>query len=231
MNDAISVKRISSPIGELILGVGRGGCRLIEFADRSDARRSLAGRPYNLRVSDADHALLRRVESELAAFFAGSTGASRAPAVPLDLRGTSFQVAVWQALLRIPHGETRSYGEIADAVGNPAAVRGGRQRSRPQPGLLAGAVPPGRTDRGRFGRLWRGAVAQAVPARTGGSPGIQPGGLIIDALFDRYAMISRMKHQNFNSSRLREAVRRGRRHAQAMRRGLRWRPHRCAGTT
>ena len=60
MSDGISIKRISSPIGELILGVGRGGCRLIEFADRSDARRSLAGRPCNLRVSDADRALLRR---------------------------------------------------------------------------------------------------------------------------------------------------------------------------
>ena len=120
MSDGISIKRISSPIGELVLGIGRGGCRLIEFADRSDARRSLAGRPYNLRVSDADHALFRRVESELAAYFAGSAGA---PTISMDLRGTEFQVAVWKALLDIPHGETRTYAEIADAVGKPAAVR------------------------------------------------------------------------------------------------------------
>ena len=123
MNDSISVKRISSPIGELILGIGRGGCRLIEFADRSDARRSLAALPYNLRVSGADQALFRQVESELAAYFAGSASASGAPGIPLDLRGTAFQVAVWQALLGIPHGETRTYAEIAGAVGNPAAVR------------------------------------------------------------------------------------------------------------
>ena len=123
MNDAISIKRISSPVGELILGVGEGGCRLIEFADRSDARRSLAGLPYNLRVSDADHALFRRVESELAAFFAGANSGPGAPAIPLDLRGTSFQVAVWNALQDIPRGETRTYAEIAGAVGNPAAVR------------------------------------------------------------------------------------------------------------
>ena len=120
MNDSVSVKRISSPIGELILGVGQGGCRLIEFADRSDARRSLAALPYNLRVSDADQALFKQVESELTAYFAGSAGA---PAIPLDLRGTAFQVAVWQALLGIPHGETRTYAEIADSVGRPAAVR------------------------------------------------------------------------------------------------------------
>ena len=123
MNDGISIKRVSSPIGELILGVGQGGCRLIEFADRSDARRSLAGRPYNLRVSDADHALLTRVERELAAYFAGSASASCTRAFPLDLRGTSFQVAVWKALLDIPHGETRTYAEIAVTVRKPAAVR------------------------------------------------------------------------------------------------------------
>lgn len=43
--------------------------------------------------------------------------------LPLDLRGTAFQTSVWQALTRIPYGETRSYSEIAGAVGSPAAVR------------------------------------------------------------------------------------------------------------
>ena len=42
---------------------------------------------------------------------------------PLDLHGTAFQVNVWQELLRIPYGETRSYLEIAKAIGRPAAVR------------------------------------------------------------------------------------------------------------
>jgi O-6-methylguanine DNA methyltransferase len=41
----------------------------------------------------------------------------------LDLHGTSFQIAVWKELLRIPYGETRSYLEIAQAIGRPAAVR------------------------------------------------------------------------------------------------------------
>jgi len=43
--------------------------------------------------------------------------------LPLDLRGTPFQTAVWQALLEIPYGETRSYAEIAKRVGQPNAVR------------------------------------------------------------------------------------------------------------
>ena len=43
--------------------------------------------------------------------------------VTLDLRGTPFQLACWNALLAIPYGETRSYGEVARAIGAPKAVR------------------------------------------------------------------------------------------------------------
>lgn len=43
--------------------------------------------------------------------------------VPLDLRGTPFQLRVWHALLEIPYGATRSYADVARAIGSPAAVR------------------------------------------------------------------------------------------------------------
>lgn len=43
--------------------------------------------------------------------------------ISCDLRGTPFQTAVWQALTQIPHGQTRSYADIAMAVGRPAALR------------------------------------------------------------------------------------------------------------
>jgi len=43
--------------------------------------------------------------------------------LPLDVRGTAFQIRVWEALMKIPYGETRSYGEIARAVGKPGAAR------------------------------------------------------------------------------------------------------------
>ncbi len=42
---------------------------------------------------------------------------------PLDIRGTPFQLSVWRELLRIPYGETRSYSEVAAAVGRPSAMR------------------------------------------------------------------------------------------------------------
>jgi methylated-DNA-[protein]-cysteine S-methyltransferase len=50
-------------------------------------------------------------------------GARQAFSLPLDMRGTAFQTSVWQALTQIPYGETRSYSDIAHAVGSPAAVR------------------------------------------------------------------------------------------------------------
>ncbi len=47
----------------------------------------------------------------------------RDAALPLDVRGTAFQEAVWQALKTIPAGETRSYAELAALAGRPGAVR------------------------------------------------------------------------------------------------------------
>ena len=52
-----------------------------------------------------------------------SQGRRREFAVPLDLQGTAFQQSVWQALLAVPYGETRTYGEIAAQVGRPTAAR------------------------------------------------------------------------------------------------------------
>jgi methylated-DNA-[protein]-cysteine S-methyltransferase len=60
------------------------------------------------------------VARELDAYFAGKL---RRFTVPLDLRGTPFQRRVWELLCDIPYGETRSYGEVAQAVGNPKARR------------------------------------------------------------------------------------------------------------
>ena len=67
-----------------------------------------------------DDALLREAADQLHAYFAGERDAFE---LPLDLHGTGFQRAVWRALLKIPGGRTRSYGEIARALGSAAAVR------------------------------------------------------------------------------------------------------------
>ncbi len=64
--------------------------------------------------------LEHRVADELLEYFAGTRTEFT---VPLSPAGTDFQSAVWRALQRIPYGETRTYGEIAEAVGRPGAAR------------------------------------------------------------------------------------------------------------
>ncbi len=60
---------------------------------------------------------------QMAAILAAMTEHPAAGDLPLDLRATAFQARVWQALRQIPRGQTRSYAEVARAVGQPAAVR------------------------------------------------------------------------------------------------------------
>ncbi len=71
-------------------------------------------------IENPEHPILRRAEEELNQYF---TGNREAFTVPLDLRGTHFQKQVWKALLDIPYGQTRSYGQLAIQLGNPNATR------------------------------------------------------------------------------------------------------------
>ena len=65
--------------------------------------------------------LLKQAAKALSAYFAGEQGAF--VDLPLAPQGTQFQKKVWQALLEIPYGQTVSYKQLAEAVGNPAASR------------------------------------------------------------------------------------------------------------
>ncbi|HEY1377989.1 MAG TPA: methylated-DNA--[protein]-cysteine S-methyltransferase [Gemmataceae bacterium] len=106
---------LDSPLGPLTAGATDEGVCLVEFTGpRSDgqarARSPVAGR----------HPLLDRLRDELADYF---TGQLREFTVPVVCRGTPFQEKVWRELLRIPYGETRSYADIARAVGDANASR------------------------------------------------------------------------------------------------------------
>jgi methylated-DNA-[protein]-cysteine S-methyltransferase len=78
------------------------------------------GVPFSDAVEKSTHPILRAAARQLREYFAGKR---RAFDVPLEFRGTEFQRHVWSALLTIPYGETRTYRQIAEQVGNPAAVR------------------------------------------------------------------------------------------------------------
>jgi methylated-DNA-[protein]-cysteine S-methyltransferase len=71
-------------------------------------------------VEGPAHLILVETGRQLAAYFAGNL---KAFIIPLDIKGTEFQKRVWAALLTIPFGETRSYGQIARQIGHPPAVR------------------------------------------------------------------------------------------------------------
>ncbi|MEU6682383.1 methylated-DNA--[protein]-cysteine S-methyltransferase [Streptomyces sp. NPDC046832] len=77
-------------------------------------------RPPEESFGTRDDTLFAEAEEQLKAYFAGEL---KEFTVPLRLNGTPFQRRVWDALRRIPYGETRTYGRLADALGTPAASR------------------------------------------------------------------------------------------------------------
>lgn len=99
----------------LVAATGKGVCRL-SFAE---GREELAARFPNARLVEGDEGFARLVEQVVGAV--EQPGQSRD--IPLDVQGTAFQEAVWRELQRIPSGETRTYAQIAAAVGSPGAVR------------------------------------------------------------------------------------------------------------
>lgn len=104
-----------SPVGRLKLVASDRGLVAVLWPD------DRAGRvPLGAMVEDAGHPVLVQAARELDAYFAGRRTAF---SVPLDFRGTAFQKQVWTALLTIPFGERRTYGQIAAQLGMPTASR------------------------------------------------------------------------------------------------------------
>ncbi len=120
--DCVLLARLRSPLGPLVAGATAEGVCLLEFADRRMLEAQLATMRKHLNAPAVpgtnDH--LRRLETELTAYFAGKL---QAFSVPLVYPGTTFQRRVWEELLRIPYGRTRSYEELAVAVGLPGGQR------------------------------------------------------------------------------------------------------------
>jgi methylated-DNA-[protein]-cysteine S-methyltransferase len=106
-----------TPVGRLRLLAADEGLAGVYFPDHRRAR--------NPEAQDVEHhPVLDLARRELAEYFAGVRTAFRTPLAPASIRGgTPFQLAVWDALVAIPFGETRSYGEIARGVGRPDAAR------------------------------------------------------------------------------------------------------------
>ncbi|MXZ10522.1 MAG: methylated-DNA--[protein]-cysteine S-methyltransferase [Gemmatimonadetes bacterium] len=103
---------MASPLGPLTVLASDNGVPAIAFeGDRTEQAK------INLPRTE-DHPIINATTEQLAMYFEGTL---KVFDLPLDLRGTNFQKRVWKLLLEIPFGETRTYGDIARALGNAGA--------------------------------------------------------------------------------------------------------------
>jgi AraC family transcriptional regulator of adaptative response/methylated-DNA-[protein]-cysteine methyltransferase len=114
-----------SPFGWIVVGAtARGLCWLALAATSAEAEASLRAE-FPLANLRRDPSLAGLVEVALGQIAGDATlsGADAEPELALDLRGTAFQLRVWQALRAIPRGQTRSYSQLARELGDPKATR------------------------------------------------------------------------------------------------------------
>jgi len=118
----IWINRAATPLGSMIMGVSDRGLYLLEFAERRmlDTQLKRLRQELGRVFLPGEHPLMHQVQNELDAYFEGSL---RKFKLELQASGTAFQEQVWQALLEIPYGQMRTYGDVARRVGQPEAVR------------------------------------------------------------------------------------------------------------
>jgi AraC family transcriptional regulator of adaptative response/methylated-DNA-[protein]-cysteine methyltransferase len=118
--EVIRTAAADCPFGRLLVGATDKGVCFIGFAEPDDALLGDLRRRFPRARIVADDAALAGAVRAVLDFLEEP---KRALDLPLDLRGTAFQERVWRTLTRIPPGQTRSYAELAEMVGNPRAVR------------------------------------------------------------------------------------------------------------
>lgn len=111
---------VAAPTGQLLLAATERGICFVGLADTPAAlEATLAGEfPAATRVRDDD-----ALGGWAGALLGHLADGEHLPELPLDIRASAFQSRVWQALVAIPYGSTRTYGEIAAALGQPSAAR------------------------------------------------------------------------------------------------------------
>jgi AraC family transcriptional regulator of adaptative response/methylated-DNA-[protein]-cysteine methyltransferase len=120
--DCIVTAWIETPLGPMVGGATNKGVCLLEFTDRRmlETQLDILHQRFACAIVPGERPVLESLRTELGRYFEGKLTKFT---VPLDTRGTPFQERVWAALLQIPFGQTRSYEQMAAAIGNPAAIR------------------------------------------------------------------------------------------------------------
>ena len=120
--DYIRIAVIKTPLGDMLAGATGDAICLLEIDESGRLERQFKAVRELILMSilPGEHALFARLREQLAQYFNRRRTAFD---IPLSYPGSGFQRKVWQALRDIPCGQTRSYGEVARAVGKPGAAR------------------------------------------------------------------------------------------------------------
>lgn len=120
--ETIVYREFETPIGKMVGGASSHGCLLLEFEDRGgfDRINKRIHKRYGVSLSPGNNEHVDQLEAELHKYFEGQL---KNFTVKISQKGTHFQGMVWEELLRIPYGETCSYGDIANRIGKPGAMR------------------------------------------------------------------------------------------------------------
>ena len=118
----IHTRTIKTPFGEMLAGATPKGICLLEFTDTNRVEMQLPRlrKNFSAEIKEGDSPFFKPLREQLQAYFDGKLQDFN---LPLDTQGTPFQMQAWEALLKIPYGETRSYLEQANAIGKPKAFR------------------------------------------------------------------------------------------------------------
>jgi O-6-methylguanine DNA methyltransferase len=136
MTDTVTIGRIETPEGAFGAAFTSRGLGRLTFPSEGLAACEAWARRWAPGVSRRESGWqLEELAAQLADYFAGRL---RTFEIPLDLRGTPFQLAAWQALTEIGYGQVRTYAEHAAAIGRPRAVRavGAANGANPVPILV-----------------------------------------------------------------------------------------------
>ena len=118
-------KRMNSPVGRLTLVADDTSLVAVLWPNDNPSRVKLGA-----MSEDLHHPILCEAERQLDEYFKGERTSFE---LPLHFHGTAFQKRVWQELLEIPYGQTRSYGHLAKAIGNGSASRAVGHANRRNP--------------------------------------------------------------------------------------------------
>ncbi|MBS0649400.1 MAG: bifunctional transcriptional activator/DNA repair protein Ada [Verrucomicrobia bacterium] len=121
-HQVLTASWINTPLGPMLAIADENALYLLEFIDRRGLDKEIERfrKKMKLPIIPGKTGPLQQIEAELKAYFSGKL---REFKTPVAFLGTPFQKKVWEELRKIPFGETRSYAEIALAIGKPSAFR------------------------------------------------------------------------------------------------------------